>query len=320
MRFWVAVIGLTGFPILVGASPTPPADFSGAQFVDKGGCVYSRQGSDWVPRRDPDGAQICGFPPTPGAQVQADDLDIEGRLAAVLAEGLRDGDLLADRRTSETRADPLPNVAQAEFDQRVARQVEVNEAAKVLAAGNAGPNIELCAKLGYQPQDQQSPIIGADVTQGLCPGMRAPLPERKTVTVASTTMDAPVKAEVNNPATTARPLTATPQEAGQRPAAPSANTKITDRRAPAGKATGPSVEMIPASARYVQVGAFADEANASIAIRKLSERGYRVAQSHIRRNDTQLRTVLAGPFRDRQSLIEALSDLRKNGYPRSVAR
>ena len=78
--------------------------------------------------------------------------------------------------------------------------------------------------------------------------------------------------------------------------------------------------MIPANARYVQIGTYADEANALAALRRLSGMGYRTAQRHERSKDKVAKAILAGPFADRQALVAALSRLRANGYPRAVAR
>jgi hypothetical protein len=51
-----------------GPSETPPADFSGDQFVDSRGCVFMRAGLDgqtaWVPRIDRNRQVICDRPPT----------------------------------------------------------------------------------------------------------------------------------------------------------------------------------------------------------------------------------------------------------------
>ena len=79
-------------------------------------------------------------------------------------------------------------------------------------------------------------------------------------------------------------------------------------------------EMIPASARYIQVGAFQDGENALIVLRALSERGYPVAQTRITQKAKDMRVIMAGPFPDRQRLVEALSDLRRTGYAGAMPR
>lgn len=78
--------------------------------------------------------------------------------------------------------------------------------------------------------------------------------------------------------------------------------------------------MIPASARYVQVGAYSDDDNAMIVLRALAARGYPTGQTRSKDGSKPLRAIMAGPFPDRQALIAALNDLRRNGYPSAVAR
>ncbi|QBX34466.1 hypothetical protein E4191_06880 [Paracoccus liaowanqingii] len=78
--------------------------------------------------------------------------------------------------------------------------------------------------------------------------------------------------------------------------------------------------MIPASARYVLIGAFSDEAGAATARQALAARGYSVGQGRVKGDASPLRLIMAGPFADRRALIVALNDLRRNGYPGAVAR
>lgn len=99
-----------------------------------------------------------------------------------------------------------------------------------------------------------------------------------------------------------------------------ARSTVSDRRRPVAEPAGPTVELIPASARYVQVGAFLADEAAVATIRRLSEMGYRVNQGYEQRDDRTYRLILAGPFKDRQSLVAALTRLRRSGYPQAVAR
>nr|WP_252727208.1 SPOR domain-containing protein [Paracoccus sp. C2R09] len=77
--------------------------------------------------------------------------------------------------------------------------------------------------------------------------------------------------------------------------------------------------MIPAGARYVQVGIFADDASADASLRRIAGRGHPTAQ--IRPSgDEGPRIILAGPFGERAALVAALADLRVGGFAGAVAR
>ena len=54
--------------------------------------------------------------------------------------------------------------------------------------------------------------------------------------------------------------------------------------------------MIPASARYVQIGAYGDEGAAKAAMQDLSGRGYAVGEGRVKGEASSLRLVMAGPF------------------------
>ncbi|MCZ0962699.1 hypothetical protein [Paracoccus benzoatiresistens] len=130
--------------------PPPPGDFPGAQYIDRSGCVFVRDGADWSPRLDKEGAPICGFPPSQPAVASGareSPLSPEEVLTAVLAEGLRSGDLLTDAPAAPLAA-AAPDPAQAQLDQTLARQVELDARMRSALAGSAPKG--LCA-LGLSP-------------------------------------------------------------------------------------------------------------------------------------------------------------------------
>ncbi|MTE01396.1 hypothetical protein GIY56_13995 [Paracoccus sp. YIM 132242] len=316
---WMVLVLLLPGRVWAMPEPPPPGDFPGAQYIDRTGCVFVREGEDWKPRLDKQGAPICGFPPSQPAEMveaPADPPSPEEVLTAVLAEGLRSGDLLANPAAAPL-GDVAPDPAQAQLDRTLARQVELDGRIRSALAGRAPDG--LCARLGYRPAEDAAPIIGGDVTQGLCPGMIAPELEPAIKTASVQPQTAPVPAPAERPAKLSRKAEP-PASRPQRTEPPKTASVVARRPEPAQTAAPASVEMIPAHARYVQIGIYADEANALAALRRLSGMGYRTAQRHERSQDKAAKAILAGPFADRQALVAALTRLRANGYPRAVAR
>ncbi|MCF3972062.1 SPOR domain-containing protein [Paracoccus salsus] len=332
--------------------PLPPADFGGSQYVDGSGCVYQRDGAGWTARRDKAGARICGFPPTLSSRRLDPDLDRllapedkeaprspEDLLAEQLASGLRQGEFVADPRPAEIRTDPLlpqqPSPIVTELSQFAAHEAALRGA--LTGAGRSGS--ALCTLLGYEPDPNPVLLLGGDVTQGLCPGMRAPVPEQRFSDIAPG--QAPeLRPSGASPAAQAKPRSAqSPAIAAAGSSALTADRRAGSSPAPAAPApkppvpgraearpteppqpAAPDVEMIPPTARYVQVGAYADDENADSVIRRLSSLGYRVAQKRMRKDYQTQRLILAGPFSDRAALVAALNRLRAEGYPGAVAR
>lgn len=297
--------------------PPPPGDYPGAQYIDRTGCVFMREGDEWAPRLDKQGARICGFPPSQAAQGVDPDIPSaspEDVLSEVMAQGLRAGDLLKDQRVTPL-AEAAPDPAQAVLDATLQDQIELDARLRSAMAGQAPDG--LCARLGYRPEAGATPIIGGDVTQGLCPGMTAPDPQPQITAVSAA---APLPVTAAEPAVTARGDIPTPKPARVAESASKPPSVIARRPAPPKIEVRAKVEMIPAHARYVEIGAYADAGNAMTALRRLSALGYRTAQRDQKVGDKPGKAVLAGPFADRQALVTALNRLRATGYPRAMAR
>lgn len=315
-RRWLVVFLMLGGAARGAPVPPPPDGFTGNQYIDATGCVFQLQDARWIARMTGD-QQLCGFPPSLAARRQdptADRVlplapepspDPETLLLERLADGLRPGEWTADPRDPEPRAEPAP--ARRPDAVEVALRDAVDLAPALRAAGGITLSPDACARLGYHPGASAS---GGGA--GLCPGevLEPRLTVRHTAPAPAALKTAPAKKPATKAPDTSLPKGDPAPVRTARRAAPA-----TSRAAPA-----PATEMIPPSARYVQVGAYADAENALIVLRTLSARGYKTGQSRSKGKDEALRVILAGPFVDRQSLIAALNDLRANGYPAAVAR
>lgn len=295
MRFeqWLATLMMTGGAAIAAPVPAPPEGFTGAQYIDSTGCVFARDAGGWVARLDGAGQPLCGFPPSIGvrrtAVAEPPAPDAETLLIEQLTQQLRPGEWAADPGQPEQRK-PAEPARQPDPIQTV-----LTDALQVAPALRQVTGLEvsddLCARLGYAPDASTPAAAGAAL--GLCPGMRAEGAKQ------------PVPATRTAPAT--------------KPVAKPASSVVARRAKPQPKPEA-TVEMIPASARYIQVGAFQDGDNALIVLRALSARGYPVAQTRITEKAKGMRVVMAGPFPDRQKLVEALVELRQTGYAGAMPR
>lgn len=334
-RLVVLAMLVWGKAALAAPVPPPPEGFAGGQYIDGRGCVFTRDGAGWAARLDGQGQGLCGFPPSLDTRRTDPDTervlplsvapppDIETLLMEQLARDLRPGEWSGDPRPAEIRREPEP--ARAPNPLQTALQDALDMAPALRQASGLSGNLDLCARLGYRP-DAEGVAQGS--TLGLCPGMRA------ETMPSALSIGARASAERATPAPTPAPVavSARPQQAAPaRPSAASASApapRAPARVAPAPTATAPArpaiavngPEMIPPWARYVQIGAYSDDAKADAALHQLAARGYPAGQGRAQGGTAQLRLIMAGPFGDRQSLITALNDLRRNGYPGAVAR
>ncbi|SIS98865.1 SPOR domain-containing protein [Paracoccus saliphilus] len=333
-------------------SPLPPDSFAGEQYIDGRGCVFNRDGHGWTPRIDSQGKAICGFPSSLSVRRTDPDTvsvlpqedssappDAEKLLREQLAAGLRQGEFTADPHDPEPRREPaipLGDGGMSAGIEALARQQEVIRA----SMAGMSPGSDLCARLGYQPDPNPRPILGGDVTQGLCPGMHATEPMERVITGQRVTEGETSARQGQHEKPTAGSVKGTDAEqavdsgrqaklsdTAKRPkartskvAASAGGSKPVRDEPVSGNAPTPRPKLIPASARYVQIGNFPDDDSAHAAIRKLAAMGFPVARGHERGKDRKHPLILAGPFNDRRSLVAALNMLRGAGYASAVAR
>ena len=309
-------------------TPPPPDSFAGAQYIDGNGCVFTRDGAGWTARQDGQGQALCGFPPSLAVRrtdplteralplTQAPPPDVETLLLEQLSRDLRPGEWAADPAPAETRSELAPSRVPDPI--QTALQDALTMAPALREASGLSGSPELCARLGYKP-DPSGSAQGS--TLGLCPGMRATSATAALTPGAAATRSQPEPTVAPSPPVT-RTAAAAQRAPARRAAAPAVAAPVAAKpvaTAPR-QATAAGPEMIPASARYVQVGAYGEEGNAMIVLRALAARGYPTGQGRTTDGSKPLRLIMAGPFTDRQALIAALNDLRANGYPKAVAR
>ncbi|MDO5642868.1 MAG: SPOR domain-containing protein [Paracoccus sp. (in: a-proteobacteria)] len=327
----------------------PPRDFAGAQYIDSTGCVFRREGRGWVALSGDDGAPVCGFPPSAilrrddtrmpeGAEIERDllRLTLGAPGAEVEFSGRPDLTGIGKPAAPPPASQPQP---QADPAGAITRQLAAGRRLAGAGAGQDDPNLRLCTLLGLQPAGAAPARIGADPTGGYCSGEVAP-PALVENTDAGAAPDdgSAARLAAAAPRSSGHAGGAAPQVAAPA-ASPGAGPPVhaaASGPAPASKPSekpkavvaagdGAQVaplasggEMIPAGARYIQIGRFdLDEAEAKL--RALSAMGYPVAREKIVGVDG-MRFVMAGPFPTREGLVVALDRLRKAGYPGAVAR
>lgn len=78
--------------------------------------------------------------------------------------------------------------------------------------------------------------------------------------------------------------------------------------------------MIPAGARYVQVGTYADAANADRVAQAIAAMGYPVLRGKDKVGTRAVQYIMAGPFNDRQSIVKAMDSIRRAGFKDAYPR
>ncbi|MGR3631090.1 MAG: SPOR domain-containing protein [Limimaricola soesokkakensis] len=84
--------------------------------------------------------------------------------------------------------------------------------------------------------------------------------------------------------------------------------------------SAPVAPAVAAQGRFVQIGAFAQSANADRAAARLRAMGLPVAHGRVTKGGTEMRIVATGPFADAATLGRVLGSVRKAGYADAFAR
>lgn len=328
---------------LRGPREGPPPGFRGAQYVDSGGCVFVRAGvsgrTTWVPRIGRDRRQLCGLPPSftpaPVAVAEAPRTAPEPAAAAPRAAAPAAPPPAAQTRRAAAespaaRPAPVPDAPAARVtpgcpghsphgerllltDGRFSLICFRNAAAVPVWAvrrGEARPDCDPAA-------DGQAVLRRDGSRTALC----APAPRMARSAPAPTDIAAaaPSVPRGYKPAWTdgrLNPMRAKGTAEGQarQDRIWTRDTPMrlveTERRA---RNADPVVTMSASGAAaglFVQVGSFAQPANADRARARLAALGLPVAQAQARGQQV----VLAGPFVDAAAARQAQARLRQAGF------
>jgi SPOR domain len=101
---------------------------------------------------------------------------------------------------------------------------------------------------------------------------------------------------------------------------PEGNAQALAQTAPAVTISSMTVPQAVSGHRYVQVGTFADPANAERTAARLQAMGLPIGFANITRNGTPMRVVAAGPFGDAAALQAALQAARSAGFGDAFTR
>ena len=338
LRIWRGVlVWLCCLLPLVAKAQVPPPDFGAALFIDAGGCVRERDGTGWRSRLLPDGTPDCGYPPTPLPGPPPRDADLplppglpesEGRLLATLAEGLRPGDFLPPGP-----ALPPPAIPDHPAMRAIETALSGDGLAVRAALSGARPNARLCALIGQGGTADGG--LGSDPSRGFCPGdapglvtaaLRpaaalpvkpvVPQPEGGAEAVAST-------GRIDRPAAAGAPTGAVPVAAPRdapppRPAGAVAPAPARVVAPGPRRALVVDESLIPAGARYLQLGGPVDAEAAQAGFVRVAVLGLPAARGRVPGGKGVL--VMAGPFDSRQAIVRAYARLRTAGFARIEPR
>jgi len=264
-------------------------------------------------------------------------------LSRQIITGLRPGELASDPRPMEHLPDLGPEPASSAPAEELRAALATALALRRGMAGALHPNRRLCELLGYDDALGTGGL--GDATQGYCdslsgsdllrfgfmrpvgsiaatgkgpaadvavpdqgigparppvrPPPRPPAPAPAAAAPSRPDKSAAAPATGQGAAAPVRPATGR-QEAGPAP--------------PSRPAATPGPGMIPADARYVQIGSFADPGQAEEAARIVAGLGYRVLRGRQQAEGKAVRILLAGPFADRESIVRAIDGIRKAGF------
>lgn len=303
-----------------GPKELPPSGFGGDQYVDSAGCVFIRAGvggqTTWVPRVSRDRKLVCGYEPTfpPGLLEGVAEMKTPAPESVTPAPAAEPEPAPAAEPQAVKTASVSAPAKAAPSVKRTAPSLSRAEggAVRLVRAGAVAKAATYCvARIGQAQRYLLSD--GRRVTQCRDEGEDAPVAYLNGLGMPGLT----VAEGAPSPAEVARAEKADQGEyrviwsngrIASKAGAPATTATISARKVPAG------------AGGYVQVGVFADPANADRAISRLKALGLPVASAMSRKGGKPIKAVLAGPFASAAEVQSALSLARRNGYRDAFAR
>lgn len=311
---------------------TPPPDFNAGQYIDSSGCVFLRTDGGWRGRIERDGAPVCGYPPTLSARRTDPDsvaalfaepglpraARIERDLTQAIIPNLQAAELVAAavgnrREDAGAPATPPTVAASAVTDAQRSRTEAPPDPLHI------GPMVARAPGLARQMAgtgrtDRLCALIGGSPSASLGPGLALCGTGPRPLAVLSGTGPAGARGKDADGAGATVPGTTKVADGGaERRAARGRDaegarpgpTSSTAERPPQG-----DKRMIPAGARFVQVGSFRDAQQAQAAAARLARMGLPV----VRARQGQAQLVMVGPLDGREAIVRMIERLRGAGY------
>ncbi|MEM7295025.1 MAG: SPOR domain-containing protein [Pseudomonadota bacterium] len=294
----------------VAPAETPPASFTGRQYVDSDGCVFVRAGVNgatrWVPRVTRDRQVVCGATPTrvAGATTTVQAAPATQQTVATAASMPRAAPVIAAPRVAPTVISPQRT------QQRAPQTVfQPSRQAQARSVGCGGVSQVRCGPQSQSPQYIRRITSGGGFANGLARNGAGGLQEQYMVSPHVTSSSNPQGYQPVWTDGRLNPARGVTVGTSAHLAAPTviASTK---------SAPQPVRQSAPASGRYVQVGTFGQASNAQAAARRLQSVGLPARIGAAR----SYQVVMAGPFASTAQLNAALSAARRAGFSDAFVR
>lgn len=274
----------------------PPKDFAGKRYIDTAGCIIEANGSRWTPRLLGNGEPDCGYPPTPfpapaSSGANAD----EQTLLSRIEQAEKRGDLIGLTKDRSPKTLPSLKSVSSELEAASSPQGGFMKGNLILNHRNS----QLCDRIGQGRDDDGK--LGDDPTRGFCSGA-API----IIWGGKRAEVKPAPQGKDHPATPA-----IPRKAAAKPATPAPREKppATVKSGLSEVVPQTTEAMIPAGARYLLVGGYAEMATQ---IAKLNQLGLPLAKGRVGKSTAD--SLLVGPFSSRQAIVKAYDTLKNAGY------